>query len=84
MNFDTTHIPSATVNMRVSWAVSIFMLLAKASAWTPASTSLTDGVAASSLQNQLAALSNGSLQALLEAQDVESTCTSSDIVKRRE
>jgi len=52
-------------------------------AWTPASTTLTDALAANSLRNQLNLVSNGTLKDFLATEGVQQTCTKESAVVRK-
>lgn len=75
------------MRMRTRHLCAVLVPLAgqAADAYTPASTHLTDQIAASSLANQLATLNNGSLAKLLATENLtRTTCSPSEIVVRRE
>lgn len=68
------------------WLVSFLVLpsAACASAWTPASSTITDGLAAESLNNLLHLVGNGTLKSFLATQNVSQTCTEENVVRRKD
>lgn len=68
----------------LSWLLGLVVLPAVARAWSPASSSITDALAADSLDNLLKLVSNGTLKSYLATQNVSQTCTEEKVARRKD
>lgn len=62
----------------------LLSLVSAASAWTPASSNVTDGLVADSMSNLLELAANGTLKSYLATQNVSQTCTKETLAVRKE
>lgn len=67
-----------------SWLLGLIVLPSTTRAWTPASSSATDALAAESLDNLLKLVRNGTLKSYLATQNVSQTCTEDTVVRRKD
>lgn len=68
----------------LSCLLGLVVLPSAARAWTPASSDITDALAADSLDNLLKLVSNGTLKSYLATQDVSQTCTAENVARRKD
>lgn len=69
---------------RSVWLLRFLVLPSAVRAWTAASSSLTDTLAAESLCNILDLVSNGTLKTFLATQNVSQTCTEETVARRKD
>lgn len=74
---------SVTMNLSL-WFLRLLLLPSAARAWTPASSSITDALAAESLDNLLELVNNGTLKSYLATRNVSQTCTEENVVRRKD